>query len=68
MKSGKTMDKFSFILVLAALAFFYVVGSVTIVGFKSEDLISEVHNQLDTMWSEIEIVRDQTYSIYTECK
>lgn len=68
MKRGKTMDKFSFILVLAALAFFYVVGSVTIVGFKSEALISEVHNQLDTMWSEIEIVRDQTYSIYTECK
>ena len=47
------MDIFSFILVLASLAFFYVVGSVTIVGFKSEALISEVHNQLDTMWSEI---------------
>ena len=62
------MDKSSFILILAALAFFYVVGSVAIVGFKSEALISEVHNQLDTMWSEIEIVRDQTYSIYTECK
>ena len=56
--------------VLAMLTFIYVAAAVTItiVGFKSEALISEVHNQLDTMWSEIEIVRDQTYSMYTECK
>jgi uncharacterized protein YoxC len=54
--------------VLAMLTFIYVAAAVTIVGFKAQAVITEVHKQLDTMWSEIEIVRDQTYSMYTECK
>ena len=54
--------------VLFILTFIYVSAAVTIVGFKAQAVITEVHKQLDTMWSEIEIVRDQTYSIYTECK
>ena len=62
------MDKTSYILVFVILTFIYIVGSVSIIGFKAEALITEVHEQLDTMWSEIDIVRDQTYSMYTECK
>lgn len=54
--------------VLAMLTFIYVAAAVTIIGFKAQAVITEVHKQLDTMWSEIEIVRDQTYSMYTECK
>jgi len=54
--------------VLAMLTFIYVAAAVTIVGFKAQAVITEVHKQLDTMWSEIEIVRDQTYSMYIECK
>jgi len=54
--------------VLAMLTFIYVSAVVTIVSFKAQAVITEVHKQLDTMWSEIEIVRDQTYSMYTECK
>lgn len=54
--------------VLAMLTFIYVSAVVTIVSFKAQTVITEVHKQLDTMWSEIEIVRDQTYSMYTECK
>lgn len=54
--------------VLAMLTFIYVAAVVTIVSFKAQSVITEVHKQLDTMWSEIEIVRDQTYSMYTECK
>ena len=54
--------------VLAMLTFIYVAAAVTIVSFKAQAVITEVHKQLDTMWSEIEIVRDQTYSMYIECK
>lgn len=54
--------------VLAMLTFIYVAAAVTIVSYKTQAVITEVHKQLDTMWSEIEIVRDQTYSMYTECK
>jgi len=54
--------------VLAMLTFIYVAAAVTIVSYKAQAVITEVHKQLDTMWSEIEIVRDQTYSMYIECK
>ena len=60
------MNKIFYVLVM--LTFIYVAAAVTIVGFKTQAVITEVHKQLDTMWSEIEIVRDQTYSMYIECK
>jgi uncharacterized protein YoxC len=57
-----------FILVLAALAALAIICTALIWGVQAEKQIKNVSTQLDTMWSEIEIVRTQTYDIYTECK
>ena len=55
------------IIICAVAAFLFVVLTVAIVGIQAENVINEVHEQIDVMWSEIEIVRDQTYSIYQQC-
>ena len=55
------------IIICAVAALLFVVLTVAIVGIQAENVINEVHKQIDVMWSEIEIVRDQTYSIYQRC-
>tara|TARA_R110000803_G_scaffold50963_1_gene105607 strand:- start:5835 stop:6032 length:198 start_codon:yes stop_codon:yes gene_type:complete len=56
------------ILSLAILAFIFVIATVSIVGIQAENYIEYATEQIDTMWSELEIVRVQTSEIYSYCK
>ena len=56
------------ILALAILAFVFVIGTVAIHGIQAENYIEYATEQIDTMWSELEIVRVQTSEIYSYCK